>query len=548
MTKEQIYDEIRQIPKISGFNFSNKNGFYIKNIDPLNEKKHIHIKSLSVPTKLLHKHLHGHEVLSLELYPYTKNVIIDIDGRNNKNYSTHKIVRELVKWIGEPFYIEYSHTSKGYHLYYQFKEYITKNAASHLCKEFRQKTHYCIECKTSEHKSCMRLFYSYQYRTAGKYDPKYRIPICTISSWKELIPIFSDISPLPMPKVFYGHNVRGFIVERESIGAGHGEGYIFSKNYSYGEGHRIQAQIEIAFQTLHAQEGFNSFIQKCEFYNDGSSKDMKSTQKMNILKSIWIWCQNHYSSGIAGGSSFEKIISEYSDNHIFINNSQIDASIKKEILEMFKFYAGYFNLPIKKDKDAFIADSYKLYEFIRGKYLYDSYTRNDSYMESHLQPLNKAALFPVSLRDSICKLLKIKRPKLQMKFLQLTGIIELAHSLDGYAKSYKGKLRWASHYIASNNLISNALEYYRKLRYFLAIHYIYIYIYKNYTLYNISYLTSHKLYRKFNYHEHVQVLINRYKKCLFNENKAPPDGLEGRYLDERLKALDKKYSLHYTTG
>jgi len=64
-----------------------------------------------------------------------------------------------------------------------------------------------------------------------------------------------------MPNIFFGKNVTGEVIERERDD---GQMIKIPKDYTYGDGTRIPAQIEIAFNILNNGGTLQEYLIECE--------------------------------------------------------------------------------------------------------------------------------------------------------------------------------------------------------------------------------------------------------------------------------------------
>jgi len=509
------YDQVKKFPKVSGFYFSNKKGFFLKDQET---RKYQFIESQSVTTNILYAHFEGILTLGLYKHPNTKNIIIDIDKRQNTKVDLVTIVNKLVSYLGKPFYIEWSKTSDGYHLYYRFKEYVSDDALRYLKKHFLSQYNYVIDPLVHNHN--MRLPYSMEYRCAGHYHDT--DTILPLESFEEFLSIFSNVKSLPMPNIFFGKNVWGEVVPRESESPIERKR---QKDYTYGSGERIPAQIEIAFSVLNSGGTASDYIKECEKF-DVDSKDMRKPileRDAYILK-IFYWAQSLFKPNTKGESQFTDGV-DLSTDLIYDKKFVLSEKVRSELQYVLEFYAPLYTSYTNEYLPIFIDNVIKFYTQVYGKFLYDQ-SRPDRYIIDNLLPLNAGCLLPKTLIKQIADEFQIKNVNKIVKFLRKIKLLNLLKSKDGYSKSYKGEYRWAHHYLPNLTKLNKL--------------YLYIYSYLNTLL--LSTAKRYKLYSKL-----VSHIDLKFMKCnqYILENRPPPDGLESMSLIERLRVVDKKLKTAY---
>ena len=128
---------IKEFMFYSGFD-TLSSSFRFKN---LNTKTWVHKKE-TISSAWLWKHFNKQVIVSLPHNDKSNIYWIDIDARNNivklKNMIP-QLINKIIK--AEPFYIEYSPASGGYHLAFRF-DFINHLAWKNLTKYVKEKTRY----------------------------------------------------------------------------------------------------------------------------------------------------------------------------------------------------------------------------------------------------------------------------------------------------------------------------------------------------------------------------------------------------------------------
>lgn len=511
---------IRKFPFVSGFDFAHAPGVYIRH--PI-ERKFYFVHMKSIPTSMIIDHFEGKTTIGLPKHPNTKNVVIDIDDDRDTKYKidTWEIVKTIVKYLGAPFYIEYSQETNGYHLYYQFKEYVSDNALKFFREYLLEIYKQVVEFK-SIGRSMVRLPLSKSYRTAESYENFSKDSECSV---ERLVEIFSNVRPLPMPNIFHSKNVWGSVAERE----GKDNTVRNEKDYSYQAGARIKAQIEIGFSVIRNGGTEHDFIDECVRFDNGS-KDMKLPidKRDAYILQIFDWAKENYEANAKGNSTFDDIDSVAKEQPYFYDKGfEFTNQQSEDIQNVINFYAHTHTNYTDAYIPFFVENLIKLFKHLYIKQLYDQ-DRPDRYTDDNLLPLNEGFLFPKSLRRKIAKELNIKNIDFAFRFLLKTGLLKILVSKDGYSKSYKGKSRWAHHYVLDLQKINQA-----------SICISRIIESTNIPINTIKYYSLSKTYKLYNKQLSELGLDTSFFQEDFPYSRPPPDGLEGIHLRDRLNYLRK---------
>lgn len=479
-------------------------------------------------------HFKGNSTYALPQYKHTKIFIIDIDQRSQKEgISTDDIVATLISDLGYPFYMEKSEETKGYHLYFKYKEYLTKKAKTFLREHYKSTYGYEIEPITGKSIIRVPLSFSYssfavEFKENGEYSK--------IRSIFDLTRVFSSAKEKTLPYIFKGKNVRGELPLRSS--SNYVSDFENNKRYEYGNGTRIRNQIGIAFAVRRNNGLESDYINACELYNDGSSKDMAlplEKRDAYILK-IFHWAGDTYRDNIIDTTNNN--VESKKKKFIFDSSFSLPKNLSKELEEIIRFNLTQNSLCHPNHVEKKTQNVLSLFTRIYEKILYDK-KRGRVYEDDNLTPLNNGGLFTQEMRKEVAEMLKIPQPDWIIKFLQQIHTLTLLKSKDGYSFSYKGKTRWGSHYSVSEKDIHTAYKIICKILKALTASYTSSYIE----------LSSYKLYTK------VLDQLEPEEVALWenlNMERGPPDGLEGQSLEERLKKLrfhvDKGVPFGYNTN
>lgn len=445
--------------------------------------------------------LHPYQVYSLPRYPHSKIAIFDIDQRNN-TASIEDIVKKLRLLIGDPFYIEYGHKRRmrrynkeylfenkpqGAHLYYRFDDYMTDVNLKVIEKRMEQ-FGYIIESihgnKTirlpmtydtpnyryfgyevlnhqpeikDKRKISLKLKnledYFHVYRCFAKKEEKTnRVPIWVhelSQKEKDLTKACKSrvYNPLDISDIGDTYDKNKYIecnIYDETIS--YTQHMHYNPDRTYGNGTRHIQQIAIGFDILREKGTYQDFKERCKYYNDGTSKDMKLPfeKREKILSDIWKYCtikfnpiSPHYSTGNINGY--------YHDEDFDLSDDEYE---KLERMITYYYIKDHWGKLFGKDQKNFIWNVINLYTQIKQKALHDKISKA-TYTYSFLKPFEQGIALSQKFIKKICDYYEIKNRHKVMRFLKKYGFIQsLSILVNGVHReySYKG-IRYCKHYI-----------------------------------------------------------------------------------------------------
>lgn len=401
-----------------------------------NSREYTKRKVKSINDTLILEHLAGIKTISLPLYEKTKYVVIDIDQRSNPLHRTDDITDMLCddEYFGYPFFAEQSLETNGFHLYFQYDSYLSKAKAKAIEGYFKDTYNYIIEIKVAGDN--LRLPFSTSY-----------IPLAGFS-----LESFDNPNEEETPE-FFSNFLDPIIEVNKSSGA---KEYLSRREFHYGNGTRYENQFRLGFHVLRMNNNatLDDYIEACEFWNDGTSKDMKlpDSKKLKMLESQW----NFILSKFEASPFYEEKVSDwqalYKDNQLFnIRESKFkfDSEDSLKLNKILRYY--YQKLKIgkigTKSHERFIEDSIKTLEFLYGSKEYrdiNGYSYNEEFKE-----LEKGVPFGHKLQKSIAEHYNISNIRKVLLFLREIGLLEDIFLENGYSYSYKN-IRYSIHYILSS--------------------------------------------------------------------------------------------------
>ncbi|MBD3216548.1 MAG: hypothetical protein GF311_28295 [Candidatus Lokiarchaeota archaeon] len=332
-------------------------------------------------------HLFGTVSISLPGYAHSTIRVIDVDCKNKKtDKEMAEIIDIIIANVGIPFYIEKSEESRGYHLFYNFDGYIKDSAWKALGNQLNDicRTKKEIECRSKT--ELMKLPFSYQYRfRCGTYNKKspHRI---------------KDLGKFYKFKKFLDLFIEG---NKNPIP--------LNKTITYFEN---EINIEDEVPSLQSKR------------ISVKSKKTYTTQE-----------------GFTKKTSYEDKLFQYYEN-------QKEPSKKEKTFIMHQVLKHLFQSELKSKylavNEKLIKDTQKLYFFLKQKKEYDKKTHK-SYGPKYRE-LEKGILLPVKLQKFIKIKYNITSIRKCLKLLEDMGILSEI-LINGYAYSYKGKIRFAKHFL-----------------------------------------------------------------------------------------------------
>ena len=190
------YNDAKDFTSRSGLDFTAK-AIVVKDIY---KREYRTLKVESITTQKLIDHFNGEAIYCLPKFKKSPYMIIDVDQRNQlKSVSTHDVITKLIQYLGLPFYIEYSYRSQGYHLYFEYTDYINKSALVFLTEYFKNTYGYVIEPVIGKHP--IKIPFCIDYKHAGTCNNKGDIK--EISSVAELNQLFKKHTRHSTPNILW---------------------------------------------------------------------------------------------------------------------------------------------------------------------------------------------------------------------------------------------------------------------------------------------------------------------------------------------------------
>lgn len=470
--KGQTYDIdfetfLDEFPYVSGFDFSTQSIGLLTN----RKKREWITKPVKYISKSkLKKHIQAEQTIALPKFKYSTYMIIDIDNRSQKEHiHANNVFNKVVKEFGFPFYHEISEYNQNIHMYYDLEEHLNKGGANAIIKAFKMKD--CeIEILHGDKKLRLPFSYSYNYFTYDETDT-------LVHTWRDRLRIFRNHKKTSLPTWVQYLNHEGDPIRKQRHGIINNG---FSKDRHYGCGTRNENQIKIAFDVRREGLDYNEFVNRCHYYNDGTSKDMKLPQHRvdKILENIWSWTQTKCTEPVRK-TNYNK-----PEHYIDSVNFRFEGEEKEKIISVLKFYFHYYAYGKAggKFEERFLDDALRMLEAVKSKEIYDKET-GAAYSQEAFSKLSKTTLFPKELKLKIGKYIDIKNPQRVWRFLELIHAVRPVQ-LGKYSYSYK-KLKFAKHYkIKSvNKLYGDYLQVKNKIS---RSYYSLDYIYSNNIYINIS--------------------------------------------------------------
>lgn len=432
------FDKLRLFTRISGLDFTSSN-YTLFTIDNgyINKKSHVTTKAL------LYHFISKKTAICLPRYPHSKIYIIDIDKRNNKR-SLPDIIRDLVNLLGIPFYLEKG-LSGGYHLYFQFIDYLSvdfwKWLVKHFKKEFKAEIEPIYEGKQ------IKVPFSVNYKLAGRYNYKTRTQIDKeVSCFDDVFQIFASAEVNPLPDIYIKNKEKLKIeITLKACRNLHGQGSI---DFSYGCGTRHEKQIPLGFYILKNKGTFQDFLQACYYWNNGTSKDMNLPygEMIKVVKNVWDYCSSRFD----GRQPYKSVQTVKKPENLVMNFKYYRMRDKEQsqLREILKHYYQIYNKKYKpggKVESRIVRECIKIIKILneikeyRTRYKY-------RYKNEEANFLKNGVPFGIELQKKVAKNFGIRNIEEKIDFLEWTGIIEVLRNEDGFSYSYK-KFRYVKHFI-----------------------------------------------------------------------------------------------------
>lgn len=461
-TKE--LNNLLKLPYLLGFDF-NSTMFLFSTF-----KKHFKAYHNKIDLNVLYQHFQHNGSVALNPYKNSKILLIDIDQKNQfidkqkRKNNTIYIVDKIIEEFGEPFYIE--RNNQNYHIYIQTDTFITTKLARNIEKYFSNHFKYVIE--VIDYSKTLRLPVSKDYASSyGTYYNRtpYRIKECSKDYLHNIVSLFENRSKYinkfstTYKKLYKSDNVIS--VTRYSYNKKiNTDLYASAKlKFNYGCGTRHTQQINIGFYAVKNKCDFNEFVSLCEYCNDGTSKDMKDSNrnKEHMLYKMWDWCQTHFNES---GLTYKSVLTYNSifNQELSLNNNDF-LLLQKGLNESYdilnenkKFYSS--------NKKRFILDSIYLYEFIFEKRL-DDISRNK---ECEIKEFNQGVSLGMNFLFRLQKHLQIKNPRKCLQFLRDVNLLQPILTKIGKKNSYIGSYSYIYKTFTIHYAVSTIESWYQSLK------------------------------------------------------------------------------------
>jgi len=448
---KRLFNTILDFPKKSGFDFYKKEIFvYQKD----SSQKFIKIDVPYVSSNRLFEHfITRNYTYALKLHENTTILPIDIDYRSQPYNLTKEgyqnMVNNVIQYLGSnPFLIEYSESSKGYHIYFDYGIYLDPIKIKNIATVIKQKFGLIVEIKSKN--NILRLPLSDEYHdNAGVYNPKEPNLIEKKSTYQNLKNyLYRNTVVFPwklhfIPGDTLKHDREDYMKDISSI----------QRDFTYGSGTRWENQIKIGFNLLYHNRNtsFEEFVSACEYWNDGSSKDMKlpEDKKEKLLQSMWKWITNNFKN-VEKPKKNESIISD--DNcfpELFGADDDLRELSNKEYKNLkFHLNKAYLRLKIGKSNGKyhkrFVYDCLNVMEFLVSM---DKFRKKAKYFykKKEFKFLNHGIPVGLKLQNTIANHYGIKNIRKIFKFLQKAGFISKIYNDKGYSHSYKS-INYSTHF------------------------------------------------------------------------------------------------------
>lgn len=454
-------------------------------------------------------HLVGTTSFALPIHKDSNMIVIDIDSRSqieSKQNKTHLIVDKVVKLLGSPNLIEYSEESKGYHLYYKMNYSLNSAQKKTIIKYLLDTYKITIEIKNSG--DYIRLPLSIEYSIVGEYNKKNKLRIKSLndipkSRGYDRTLFFTtniinnnnfhlNIYNLMTEKKEYPKELYNIIKDDYEILKAQRlysalevsiQNNMFKEckdtPLEYGCSTRYETQPIIGFHLLKENNNatFEDFIKKCEYYNDGTSKDMAlpKLKRDKILLKVWNFCtkeflidnikSNKKETGMFENSCITKDLANKFDIKFLVDNEffkdtsddlEFSESTEDKLYNIIKF-----NLQLTKDYKYNKINKTKINKIIMDaiqvyKYIYETKDYRDLYKYEYEKPYKELEK-GVPLSETILKCLtykyNIQNIKRIIKLLINCNLIEPIYNKFGTTWIFQTK------YQSSNKIINHVKHY-----------------------------------------------------------------------------------------
>ncbi len=404
-------------------------------------------------------HLSGKRTYALRRFEHSKVYIIDIDLRSQTQHKDlNKITEQLELDLGKAFYTE-ERLNEGFHLYYEFDNYVSSKAWKLLEATYLQKYNMAIEIKCNN--EIMRLPLSFDYTLrSSKYRKSLTPNQCLTTFLRHVV--------TKVPSILQVSNTSENTLRISTKDSKENTQTSTQIDFSYGCGTRLEHQIPIGFNLLNKNNNatYETYVEECELWNDGTSKDMNlsDNQKHKILDKQWNWITNKFNSNYSTHKSDSEIsFNNFHDNTNIYKDFTIDEDFEfsdTEHVRLEKFIKqNYKKLKIGKiggkSEAKFIMNSFLILEFLYSTRQFRQ-DQEYEYIDEDFHFLNEGVPFGVKLRDTLAQYHQITNIKKILKFLIDTELLILLKDKDGFSYSYKGN-SYTKHYILNDLIFRDSI-------------------------------------------------------------------------------------------
>lgn len=471
---ENFYAQVLKFAGSSGYDLTNKE-IFIYNKKFHNKckdgtPKFVKIEVPYVSTQRLLDHFLANftdtYTYAFRLHEHTTIFVLDIDFRNQGDLYKKTIISktaDIIEYLGgEPFFLEYSENSEGYHIYFDYGEYFSNQKFKNIEKVLKKK--FGLEVEIKKKGDILRLPLSVQYRReAGTFNPEKEYLIDQ-KSLAENIEIYNNHTPSKTPWIL--NRIQGQTLKHgKYVGEISKESFCLdSSDFSYGCGTRHQTQIKIAFALLYKDinTSFQDFIKECEKWNDGTSKDMRlpEFQRNKKLIGIWDWCKDSFKEVAPKSTPDDKVNDRKTYDYLYGSEDIRELTPKEWDIINSELKSAFMRLKPGKRKGAFekrfLFDCMVIMEYLISM---DQYRKLNGYKyeDEKYEYLNKGCPIGDKLKFTIAEHFRIKNIKKVFKFLEDSGFLIRIFSNEGYSHSYKG-ITHSTHF-SINYFIINSILY-----------------------------------------------------------------------------------------
>ena len=453
--EEWDYEEacaLEVFKRTSGLDFTLRSHFrkntryvtYSSSSGPVSDK-FISIKS-RVTSRMLRSHFQGEITLALPRFRNSRVVPIDIDDHTDKRDRPNvQLVKDLVKIIGEPFYIEYNPQSNGYHLYYEFTEYLSDGCLRALETEMSGKTEGGGQIEVITGHKSIRGPWSAEYSYRGQYDPSFHYLINPINTIAQLARVFEDHEFPPVPSLLRKWNTSGTSVSPERSERVRTTSKNNAQDFTYGAGTRHIQQFRLALSMQkQGRSDFDEFCTLCEKFNDGTSKDMMRPydRKLAIMRDCWNGATKRLDTESESGERVNSVGSIKWETDVF---NEDDRSV---LMSLSAYAALKFGLVKKPLGKIHATTTRSIVRLLMGIAQIRKYRSENEYRyrERKMHWANDSVPLGKEFLRKAANNMGVKNPERILKFLVKAGFLyQLTNPRTGYPSSRK-VLRYCSHY------------------------------------------------------------------------------------------------------